>query len=135
MTVRTRAAQPAAPAVRRKPAAPAAAPAVGRPAINKPANTFFLILAVLGCLHASAMLGVEGWRFQNSQVQIARLTADIAALERERESLEAVVLHANDAGYREQLARCLGFVRPGETRYITVTGVSEPQPAGADWCQ
>lgn len=130
MTVRSRSARDIAPP---RPAPPSA-PAKPRARAGKGANLLFLALAVLGSLHVGAMFGVEIWRAATGRQEIMRLSADVAALEQERGELLAVTQHAGDAQYREQLARCLGFVMPGETRYLTMTELAEPRPSG-DWCR
>ena len=132
MTVRTRSARPAAPQTR-SPAKRAAAKPRTKP--HRGANLLFLTLAVLGSLHAAAMLGVESWRFFDGQQQVARLEAEVAALELERSSLQAVLAHEDDPLYREQLARCLGFAYPEERRYLTVTQGAPQQALGLSWCQ
>ncbi len=102
---------------------------------GKGVNLLFLALALVGSLHVSAMLGVEVWRLFTSRQEIARLSADVLALEQEQSALQAVIDHVGDPLYREQLARCLGFVRPGETRYLTSTDRAEAQPLDATWCR
>lgn len=109
-------------------------PRTARDRAGKGANLLFLVLAVVGTLHVGAMFGVEIYRAWVGRHEVARLTANITALERERDALLAVIHHADDAVYREQLARCLGFVMPDETRYLNVTGLAEPL-ASAEWCR
>lgn len=125
MTVRSRSARHVVPP---------SAPAKPRARAGKGANLLFLALAVLGSMHVSAMFGVEIWRAATGRQQVARLRADVAALEQERAELLAVTQHAGDARYREQLARCLGFVMPDETRYLTMAELTEPR-LSADWCR
>ena len=99
---------------------------------GKWANLLFLTIAVVGCLHVTAMLGLETWRNVVSRSEIVRLSADVRALEFERDGLQAVIAHADDEVYREQLARCLGFIYPNETRYITLTeGENLEMPVGS----
>lgn len=79
---------------------------------------FLVILALLGSLQALVMLGVEAYRAVEGQKAIVRLKNDIAGLEAEAAGLAAIVDHADDPAYREQLARRRGFVYPDETRVV-----------------
>lgn len=79
---------------------------------------FLVILALLGSLQVLVMLGVEAYRAVEGQRAIQRLQNDIAALEAEAAGLAAVVEHADDPAYREQLARRRGFVYPDEIRVV-----------------
>ncbi len=79
---------------------------------------FLVILAILGSIQAIVMLGVEAHRAVEGQRAIARLNIDIAALEVEAAGLAAVVEHADDPVYREQLARRRGFIYPDEVRVV-----------------
>ena len=97
-------------------------------------GTTLLLIAVIGCIHVVSMLGVELYRNVVSRQEIMRLSGDIASLQDELASLQAVVDHAGDAQYREQLARCLGFVRPDETRYMTLAEPGATQNAGVPPC-
>ncbi len=87
---------------------------------NRGVNMIFLLLAIVGSLHAVTMLGVETWRGFAGAQEVTRLEQDIGALQFEIGGLQAVVDHAADKAYREQLARCLGFIYPDETRFITL---------------
>ena len=97
-------------------------------------STVLLLIAVIGCIHVVSMLGVELYRNVVSRQEIVRLSGDVEALSGELASLQAVVDHADDAQYREQLARCLGFVRPDETRYMTLAEPGATQNAGVPPC-
>ena len=97
-------------------------------------STVLLLIAVVGCIHVVSMLGVEIYRNVVSRQEIVRLSGDVEALSGELASLQAVVDHADDAQYREQLARCLGFVRPDETRYMTLAEPGATQNAGVPPC-
>lgn len=79
---------------------------------------FLMILAILGSIQAIVMLGVEAHRAVEGQRAIARLNVDIASLEVEAAGLAAIVEHADDPVYREQLARRRGFVYPDEVRVV-----------------
>ncbi len=87
---------------------------------NRGVNMLFLLLAAVGSLHAVTMLGVEAWRSFAGRQEVTRLHQDIGALQFEIDGLQAVVDHAADTSYREQLARCLGFIYPDETRVVTL---------------
>lgn len=76
-------------------------------------------LALVGCLHCLFMLGVETYRAVTASAAIARLEADVAALEAEAAQLQAIVDHADDERYREQLARKQGFIYPDEVRVVS----------------
>lgn len=82
-----------------------------------------LLIVTLGSLHVAFMIGVEGLRLARAEIAIAKLEREVAALEREAEGLRAVIEHADDARYREQLARRQGYMYPEETRIVT----SEPR--------
>jgi hypothetical protein len=94
-------------------------------------GTDFLIgsLVLIGIIHVISMLGVESYRFIMSQREIERLSQDVAQLEVEVAQLQAVVEHGDNPVYREQLARCAGFVMPDEARYLTlIEGLKRPVP-------
>ena len=79
---------------------------------------FLIVLALLGSIQLAIMIGVEAYRAVEGQRAIERLERDIAALDAEAAGLAAVVEHADDAAYREQLARRRGFVAPDEVRIV-----------------
>lgn len=87
------------------------------------------VLLVCGAVHALSMLGVESFRAVMSAREIQRLSQEVAQLELEREQLAAIVEHGSDPAFLEQLARCAGFIRPDELRYVTwLEGLTEPTP-------
>jgi hypothetical protein len=94
------------------------------------ATILFTFIAVIGSLHALAMIGVEISRTLYSQAEIQRLQGEIAAIEAEMGELQAIVTHGNDERFREQLARQHGFVYPHEQRLVTIPAGRMPQPAG-----
>ena len=104
------------------------------PQAGRGVNAILLILALVGSLHVFSMLGVEVWRGATSRSEIARLQADVLALEHNINGLQAVIDHAGDEQYREQLARCQGFVYPDETRYVTLLESPAPQTAPTPFC-
>lgn len=79
---------------------------------------FLVVLALLGSIQLAIMIGVEAYRAVEGQRAIERLEKDIAALEAEAAELASVVDRADDAAYREQLARRRGFVDPDELRIV-----------------
>ena len=83
-------------------------------------SLFFTVIAGVGAFHALLMLGLETGRLIYTNREVARLEADIGALQEEAQTLRAVVAHGDDPVFREQLARLEGFIYPDETRVITV---------------
>lgn len=83
-------------------------------------SLFFTVIASVGAFHALLMLGLETGRLIYTNREVARLEADIGALQEETQTLRAVVAHGDDPVFREQLARLEGFIYPDETRVITV---------------
>ncbi len=82
-------------------------------------HPLLVLLALVGCLHAFFLLAVELDRTLVHKREIARLSADVAALEREASELRQIAAHAADPTYREALARALGFVYPHERLIVT----------------
>ena len=93
---------------------------------HRGANLLFLIIAVVGCIHALAMLSLEISRTVYTEREVARLERDIADLKSESANLQSVIAHRNDDMYREQLARLQGFIYPDEARYVTVSEEATP---------
>ncbi|MDQ3460922.1 MAG: hypothetical protein M3498_16765 [Deinococcota bacterium] len=81
----------------------------------------FGLIGVVGSLHAFVMVGVEAFRYAENSREISRLRGDIAELDHELGGLQAILDHARDARYREQLARRQGFAYPDEQRFFTLT--------------
>ena len=98
-------------------------------ASSRGANTLFLVIAVVGCIHALAMLTLEISRTVYTNREVARLERDISELELEAANLGNVIAHRDDARYREQLARLQGFIYPDEARYVTVSSQAAPEAA------
>ena len=90
------------------------------------ANLLFLVIAVVGCVHALAILTLEISRTVYTEREVARLERDIKALELESTNLENVIARKNDPVYREQLARLQGFIYADEARYVTVSDTPTP---------
>ena len=76
------------------------------------------LLAVLGSLHAAFLIGAELFRGEQLRRSIQTLESDVAVLDADIAGLEAVIAHAGDLRYREQLARKQGYVYPHETLLI-----------------
>jgi hypothetical protein len=91
-----------------------------RMASSRGTGYVFLLIGLLGSLHALIMVGVEVGRYLENAQEIGRLEGDVAALESELRGLELVLEHADDARYREHLARRQGFVFPSERRFFTL---------------
>jgi outer membrane murein-binding lipoprotein Lpp len=103
-------------------------PAVGRVSLRG-ADILVGVLALVGIIHIISMLGVESYRSVMSSREIQRLSSDVAQLEAEVAQLQAVVEYGDTPAYREQLARCAGFIMPDEVRYLTlIEGLERPVP-------
>ena len=98
-------------------------------------NLLFLSIAIIGSVHTLTMLTIESFRAIHSSREIARLSTDVMHLQDEIVELNAIVAHAGDELYLEQLARCMGYAHPGETRYITMLELSDQPPAGLQLCR
>lgn len=106
------------------PEAEADAQGATRPArVARGINAVVVGLCLLGSLQVLVMLGIELNRIVHAEREIARLEAELSAIDREADDLLEVASRAGDVVYREQLARRQGYVYPFETRYIG------PQPA------
>ena len=95
----------------------------------------FTLLAVLGTVHALSMLGVETYRSLSSTAEIARLSADVGALQAEINELSAIAQHADDEVYLTHLARCYGFAYPNEVRFVTLVDVKDQPATGTVLCR
>jgi len=73
---------------------------------------------VLGSLHAAFLIGAELFRGEQLRRSIQVLERDVAVLDTDIAGLQAVIAHASDLRYREQLARKQGYVYPHETLLI-----------------
>lgn len=98
-------------------------------------NLLFLSIAIFGSIHTLTMLTIESFRAINSSREIARLSTDVLYLQDEIVELNAIVAHAGDELYLEQLARCMGYAYPDETRYITMLEVKDQPPGGVRLCR
>jgi cell division protein FtsB len=81
-------------------------------------NALLVVLCLVGSLQVLALIAVETQRLWHTEREVARLEAEIAAIEAESHDLSEVALRGADEGYREQLARRQGYVFPFETRFV-----------------
>ena len=79
-----------------------------------------VVLAVVGCLHLFFIIGVELDRNLVHKRDVARLEAEVSALTAELDRLDEVASRAEDAAFREALARSQGYVYPDEDLIVTV---------------
>ena len=75
-----------------------------------------ILAAVLFVLAIAAAGPVRNFMAQRNEIN--RLEAQISQLESERASLERELERIQDPEYVEQLARCMGMVRPGEIAFV-----------------
>lgn len=78
-----------------------------------------VVLAVVGCLHLFFIIGVELDRNLVHKRDVARLEAEVSALTAELDRLDEVASRAEDAAFREALARSQGYVYPDEDLIVT----------------
>ncbi len=88
-------------------------------------NVVLVVLATLGVLQLIYLNLVESDRMLVLTREVPRLEADVARLQAEEQGLLEVAAHSDDALYREQLARMLGFIGPAELRVVTSPGNSD----------
>jgi cell division protein FtsB len=81
-------------------------------------NALLVALCLVGSLQVVALIAIEAQRLWHTEREVARLEAEIAAIEAESHDLSEVALRGADEGYREQLARRQGYVFPFETRFV-----------------
>lgn len=82
-------------------------------------NPVLVVVATVGCLHLLYLGYVEADRMVVQRREVHRLEREVAALESEIVALREVAAHADDASFRELLARKQGFVFPDELRVVT----------------
>ena len=75
-----------------------------------------VLVAILFVLAIAAAGPVRNFLAQRSEID--RLEARIGELEAERAQLEQEIERIRDPEYVEQLARCMGMVRPGEIAFV-----------------
>lgn len=75
---------------------------------------------LIGVAHLTFLVAVEANRYLRLGATVDALEADVAANKAEAAELQAVAERANDAVFREQLARMQGFMFPEETRIIVL---------------
>jgi cell division protein FtsB len=84
------------------------------------------VVALVGILQVGFLAFVEIDRAVRHRAAIASLEAELQQLRAEAEALRAVAERADDATFREQLARGQGFVHPGERRIVVLDGAPAP---------
>lgn len=94
------------------------------------AHAVVTALMVLGSIQVLFLLGVESVRYVHAHTDVVRLQGQVSRLEAEAAELQAVADHANDASYRESLARLQGYMYPDEVRAISSDAPTTP-PAPA----
>ena len=94
------------------------------------AHAVVTALMVLGSLQVLFLFGVEAVRYVHARTDVVRLQQQVGQLEAEAAELQAVADHANDASYRESLARLQGYMYPDEVRAISSDAPTRP-PAPA----
>ena len=75
-----------------------------------------MLAAIVFVLAIAAAGPVRNFLAQRSEID--RLEARIGELETERAQLEREIERIRDPDYVEQLARCMGMVRPGEIAFV-----------------
>lgn len=97
--------------------------------IDRPTRRALLLLgaiAAIGIVQVGFLLFVEADRTLRHRTAIGALEGELAGLQREADALRAVAERADDAAFREILARQQGFLYPGETRIVVLDGDSAP---------
>lgn len=98
-------------------------------------NAALVVLCLVGTVQTLLLIGVEASRLWHTEREIARLGREVAAAERESAELLEIARRADDARYREQLARRQGYVYPFETRLVGPAPAPNPDaspPVGQD---
>jgi cell division protein FtsB len=75
-----------------------------------------VLVAILFVLAIAAAGPVRNFLAQRSEID--RLESRIGELESERAQLKQEIERMKDPDYVEQLARCMGMVRPGEIAFV-----------------
>jgi len=84
------------------------------------------VVALVGILQVGFLTFVELDRMIRHRAAIASLEDEVQAARAEAEALRAIAERADDATFREQLARGQGFVYEGETRVVVLDGDRAP---------
>lgn len=87
---------------------------------TKGAHYLLTFLAIIGSLHILVMLGIESVRMVERSREITRLQADVEVLAQDIFLLQAINRYGHSEAYLEQLARCSGYIYPGEERFVTI---------------
>ncbi|HJP65478.1 MAG TPA: septum formation initiator family protein [Actinomycetota bacterium] len=86
-----------------------------------------LLALVILALLLYLLVPLKGYLAQRSRLDdLARQTH---TLEQQNAALRQEVRRLKSPEYVEQLARCLGMVRPGEIAFVTVPKKGAPEPA------
>jgi len=84
------------------------------------------VVALIGILQVGFLTFVELDRTIRHRAAIASLEDELQAARAEAEALRAIAERADDATFREQLARGQGFVHADETRVVVLNGDRAP---------
>lgn len=84
-----------------------------------------MLAAIILVLAVAAAGPIRNFLAQRSEID--RLEARITELETERSQLTRELERIRDPDYVEQLARCMGMVRPGEIAFVNPEA---PRPKG-----
>jgi cell division protein FtsB len=120
---------PSAEASAVTPSEPDARRAAPRPPMDRATRRALLVLgaiALIGIVQVGFLTFVEIDRAVRHRAAITALQAELAQLRAEADALRAVAERADDATFREQLARGQGFVYPGERRIVVLDGAPAP---------
>jgi hypothetical protein len=99
---------------------------------NRRAFRLLAVLLLVGVAHLTFLVAVELNRYLGLRETVGKLEADVAANRAEASELRAVAERADDAVFREQLARIQGFMFPDETRIVTTDDVRPSEPTNTD---
>lgn len=84
------------------------------------------VVALIGILQVGFLAFVELDRMIRHRAAIASLEDELRTARAEVEALRAIAERADDATFREQLARGQGFVYEGESRVVVLDGDRAP---------
>lgn len=84
------------------------------------------VVALIGILQVGFLAFVELDRTIRHRAAIASLEDELATARAEAEALRAIAERADDAAFREQLARRQGFLYADEIRVVVLDGDAAP---------
>lgn len=93
------------------------------PRIDRPTGRALILLGIIaavGIVQVGFLAFVEVDRSLRHRTAIEHLEAEVSELQLEADGLRAIAARADDAVFREQLARRQGFLYPDETRVIVL---------------